>query len=111
MQLGAGPVTIARLRELEIVTAAGSIFAEPGEPLTVGRHSSSWLRIDDPLVSREHLRVYAVDGSWVVEDVGSSNGTFVDGQRLERFRVDVETTVRLGHPENGPGLRLPPPAA
>ncbi len=42
----------------------------------------------------------------MVEDVGSSNGTFVDGERLEQFRVEAETTVRLGDPEHGPWLRL-----
>ena len=78
--------------------------------LTVGRHSSAWLRIDDPLVSREHLRLRAGDDGWVVEDAGSSNGTFVDGERLERFRVEAETTVRLGDPDDGPWLRLIPVA-
>jgi ABC-type multidrug transport system ATPase subunit/pSer/pThr/pTyr-binding forkhead associated (FHA) protein len=50
----------------------------------------------------------AVDGAWVVEDAGSSNGTYVDGERLERFRVEKETTVRLGDSEHGPELRLSP---
>jgi ABC transport system ATP-binding/permease protein len=44
----------------------------------------------------------------VVEDAGSSNGTYVDGERLERFRVEAETAVRLGHPEHGPWVRLTP---
>ena len=42
----------------------------------------------------------------MVEDLGSSNGTFVDGERLERFRVETETTVHLGDAEQGPWLRL-----
>jgi len=42
----------------------------------------------------------------VVEDAGSSNGTYVDGERLERFRVEKETTVRLGDPATGPELHL-----
>jgi ABC-type multidrug transport system ATPase subunit/pSer/pThr/pTyr-binding forkhead associated (FHA) protein len=46
----------------------------------------------------------------VVEDAGSSNGTYVDGERLERFRVERETTVRLGDPDHGPWLRLTPVA-
>ena len=41
----------------------------------------------------------------MVEDLGSSNGTFVDGERLERFRVETETTVHLGDAD-GPWLRL-----
>src|SRR5207302_5698707 len=48
----------------------------------------------------------AVDGAWLVEDAGSSNGTYVDGERLERFRVEKDTTVRLGDPATGPELHL-----
>ena len=76
--------------------------------MTVGRHSGSWLQIDDPLVSREHLRLRAADGGWIAEDAGSRNGTYVDGERLERFRVEAETTIRLGDPADGPWLRLTP---
>ena len=47
-----------------------------------------------------------MDGAWLVEDPGSSNGTYVHGRRLERFRVESDTTVRLGDPAHGPELRL-----
>src|SRR5205807_6796719 len=52
----------------------------------------------------------AVEDGWLVEDAGSSNGTYVDGKRLERFRVERETTVRLGDADHGPWLRLTPVA-
>ena len=96
---------------LQVETAAGTRTVDPGEPLSVGRHSGSWLQIDDPLVSRDHLRLSSVEGVWLVEDLGSRNGTYVDGQRLESLRVETETTVRLGDPEQGPWLRLTPMAA
>jgi len=47
-----------------------------------------------------------VADGWLVEDVGSSNGTFVDGKRLESFRVEAETVVHLGDAETGPRLEL-----
>ena len=99
---------IGPLQALRIVTSAGEVTAEPGAPFTVGRGTSASLRIDDPLVSREHLRLHAVDGAWLVEDTGSSNGTFVDGERVESFRVEQATTVRLGDAESGPWLELSP---
>src|SRR5918996_1209203 len=97
-----------RVPELEIVTAGGRLTVSPDATITIGRHSGSALRIEDPLVSREHLKIHVVDGEWVVEDAGSSNGTFVDGRRLERLPVAAETTVRLGDVERGPWVRLIP---
>lgn len=81
---------------------------EAGTVVTVGRHSAAELRIDDPRVSRRHLRLLAVGDAWVAEDAGSSYGVYVDGQRLDRFRIVAETIVRLGDPELGPWLRLTP---
>jgi ABC-type multidrug transport system ATPase subunit/ABC-type transport system involved in multi-copper enzyme maturation permease subunit len=43
-------------------------------------------------------------GSWVLEDTGSTNGTFVGSQKVQKIILDGETTVRLGHPADGPEL-------
>jgi hypothetical protein len=40
------------------------------------------LRLEDTYVSQEHARIFAKNGSWYVEDLGSTNGTFVNEQRL-----------------------------
>ncbi|MFO0589961.1 MAG: FHA domain-containing protein [Polyangiaceae bacterium] len=48
----------------------------------VGRSPACTLRVDGSLVSREHARLQFSDGAWTVRDLGSSNGTFVDGERL-----------------------------
>jgi FHA domain-containing protein len=61
---------------------AGSEHPVDGE-LTLGREEGSAdLVIDDPGVSRCHARVVADGGGVVVEDLGSSNGTFVNGERI-----------------------------
>jgi ABC-type multidrug transport system ATPase subunit/pSer/pThr/pTyr-binding forkhead associated (FHA) protein len=93
---------------LQVQTCAETRTVKPGEPLSIGRHSGSWLHIDDPLVSRDHLRLSSVEDAWLVEDLDSRNGTYVDGRRLQSLRVETETTVRLGDPELGPWLRLTP---
>jgi hypothetical protein len=49
----------------------------------VGRSSACTLRIDDPLASGEHARLSFADGAWSVRDLGSRNGTWVDGARIE----------------------------
>jgi FHA domain len=66
----------------------------------VGRGAECELRLDDTFVSQEHARIFAKDGSWYVEDLGSTNGTFVNEQRLAApamlttgDRIRVGTTV------------------
>jgi FHA domain len=66
----------------------------------VGRGAECDLRLDDTFVSQEHARIFAKDGSWYVEDLGSTNGTFVNEQRLAApamltsgDRIRVGTTV------------------
>jgi hypothetical protein len=68
------------------------------ERVVVGRGSEADLRINDPGVSRLHAELRLEDaGDLVVEDLGSTNGTLVDGQRIERTRLHDGATVRVGH--------------
>jgi FHA domain len=50
--------------------------------MTVGRAPECELRIDDTYASQQHARVFAKNGSWFIEDLGSTNGTFVNDQKL-----------------------------
>jgi hypothetical protein len=50
----------------------------------IGRDSSCHLTIPDASVSHKHARVYHSDGEWYVEDLGSTNGTFVNDRPLTR---------------------------
>ncbi|WP_225755739.1 FHA domain-containing protein [Actinotalea sp. Marseille-Q4924] len=59
--------------------------------ILIGRAPSCTLVLDDDYSSSRHARVYPEAGQWFVEDLGSTNGTFVD-----RRRVDAPTPVRPG---------------
>lgn len=48
----------------------------------VGRHASAQFVLGDPLVSRNHFRVLHEDGTWMIYDLGSRNGTLVNGARV-----------------------------
>jgi pSer/pThr/pTyr-binding forkhead associated (FHA) protein len=69
---------------LEVVGADGAARELPLEaPLEVGRDPDAGLVLDDHLVSRLHVRLTPRDGEVTVEDLGSRNGTFVNGTRVE----------------------------
>jgi pSer/pThr/pTyr-binding forkhead associated (FHA) protein len=57
--------------------------------LTVGRGPECSLRLDEPGLSRAHARLLATDHGVLVEDVGSSNGTFINGNRVLRGEARV----------------------
>lgn len=60
----------------------GKIYELVQDEITIGRDISNRLVINDPEVSRRHARLTAQSGGYVIEDLGSTNGVFVDGQRL-----------------------------
>lgn len=63
------------------------------EPLTIGRGPDCTLVITDDYASTRHARLYARTGQWFVEDLGSTNGTYVD-----RMRITGPTPVPIGVP-------------
>jgi predicted component of type VI protein secretion system len=65
----------------------GAAFTLEGDQLTIGRDSTNEIVINDAEVSRRHSRLTFQGGKYVLEDLGSTNGTFVNGQRLAGPRV------------------------
>lgn len=65
----------------------------PAEQLTIGRSGESGLVIRDDYTSTHHARLMLWNDQWVVQDLDSTNGTFLDGAR-----VTVPTPVPLGTP-------------
>jgi predicted component of type VI protein secretion system len=60
----------------------GVTFPLESDQLTIGRDAVNGIAINDAEVSRKHARLSFQGGKYVVEDLGSTNGTFVNGQRL-----------------------------
>ena len=53
--------------------------------------------LDDDFASGRHARIYHRDNAWFVEDLGSTNGTFLGSERLTTpVRVETGTTLRIG---------------
>src|SRR5215475_2407349 len=87
------------------VRTQGSDRTLPAGPsYTIGRDPKADIVVDEDRVSWQHAVLKLDSGSWVLEDTGSTNGTYVGSQKVNRITVDGETTVRLGHPVDGPEL-------
>lgn len=65
----------------------GTVYTLDGDQISIGRDSSNEISINDAEVSRTHARLSFQGGKYVLEDNGSTNGTFVNGQRLTGPRV------------------------
>ncbi len=62
---------------------AGSRFVLDDDVVHAGRHPESDIFLDDVTVSRRHAELARSGGAWIVRDVGSLNGTYVNRQRIE----------------------------
>lgn len=64
--------------------------------LTIGRANDNVLALRDARASRHHARIVADGSGWSVEDSDSSNGTYVDGARVRRSRLDRGQILTVG---------------
>jgi transcriptional regulator with GAF, ATPase, and Fis domain len=75
---------------------SGQVAALGNEPITVGREPSNTLCLGDASVSGIHCRVQAQDGGFELVDLGSHNGTFVNGVPVGRKVLSDGDTIRIG---------------
>jgi hypothetical protein len=65
-------------------------------PWSVGRSQENDIVINDPNVSRRHARISRADNGFVVEDLGSTNGTLLDGAPIDRERIEGGDELTFG---------------
>ncbi|MEU1077424.1 FHA domain-containing protein [Streptomyces sp. NPDC005878] len=78
---------------------------------TLGRDPQGDMVIDDARVSWRHATISWGGRSWVIEDHGSTNGTYVQGQRIHQMEIGPGSSVHLGNATDGPRLNLTAGAA
>ena len=114
-------VARSALRDLSrgVETVGGSAAAPPPDPggrqrdepergttfdlrdgATMGRSDHAEIRVDDPFASSAHARIFARGDFMLVEDMGSTNGTYLNGRQLRGAeRLKVADTIRIGDSE------------
>ncbi|MFF9780528.1 FHA domain-containing protein [Streptomyces sp. NPDC013978] len=84
---------------------------DPSRAYTLGRDPQGDIVFDDARVSWRHATISFGGRSWVIEDHGSTNGTFVQGQRIHQLEIGPGSAVHLGNATDGPRLSLSGTAA
>lgn len=75
---------------------AGLYFQIDGSSTVIGRGSGCAIALSDKSISRKHLRVENVGGKIFIVDLGSSNGTFLNGERIKDGQVEATGEIRVG---------------
>jgi pSer/pThr/pTyr-binding forkhead associated (FHA) protein len=67
------------------------------QQITLGRANDATLVLNDDYASSRHARIFPQDGQWIVEDLGSTNGTYLDRQKVTRpTPVSIGVPIRIG---------------
>ncbi|NQX05892.1 FHA domain-containing protein [Rathayibacter sp. VKM Ac-2856] len=94
-----GVATVHSAQRLVITSGPkrGTELELNGEPLTIGRSSESALVIRDDYTSTHHARLLIWNDEWMIQDLDSTNGTFLDGRRVGApTKVPLNTPVKVG---------------
>jgi ABC transport system ATP-binding/permease protein len=101
---GGVPALVVRTRRSDHTLHGGSTYR-------IGRDPKSDIVVTDSRVSWRHGVLRVEGDNWLLEDAGSTNGTFIGPDRIDRFPIVEDSVVRLGNPDDGPILRCMPQSA
>lgn len=74
----------------------GTTFVLDTPEITIGRDPSNSVFLNDMTVSRHHAKMHLVPGANSIEDLGSLNGTWVDGAIINRAMLENGSTIQVG---------------
>lgn len=80
----------------KLISNEGQIYDITPSPKVIGRTGDSDIVVSDSNVSRRHAEVWEVNGSVAIRDLGSTNGTFVNGHRIDAVTLSPRDEVVVG---------------
>ena len=92
-------------QQLHIKGAGVDRLLQAGSTYRIGRDPQADIVVSDTRVSWQHATVERHASGWQLQDASSTNGTFVERQRVRQVAIAGSCAVRLGHPDDGPVLR------
>jgi len=96
---GGSNASVQTARRLVLTSGprAGTELALGRDPITIGRSSESGLVIRDDYTSTHHARLLLWNDEWMIQDLDSTNGTFLDGRRVTvPTQVPLDTPIKIG---------------
>ena len=97
----AKPVRPSRSAPQQLLVTAGALAGTSlglaDQQITIGRADDATLVLSDDYASTRHARLFPQDGQWLVEDLGSTNGTYLDRQKVTQpTPVPIGVPIRIG---------------
>jgi pSer/pThr/pTyr-binding forkhead associated (FHA) protein len=92
---GSAPIPLATLTQCDAVEGVRSYPLHRGET-TLGRSSGNDIVLPDETVSRRHCRIYWAGGRYILEDLNSRNGTYLNKEQIQMAFLAPGDTIQLG---------------
>jgi putative serine protease PepD len=96
------------MQELHIEVEGRTVTLRDDTAVQIGRDVPDGIAVRGDSVSRVHAELRRNGLTWTLVDLGSRNGTFIDGQRIDEHRISDPVSVHLGLPESGTNLVIHP---
>ncbi|MDQ2637460.1 MAG: FHA domain-containing protein [Actinomycetota bacterium] len=94
------------MQDLRIEVDGRTVALRDETVVQIGRDVPDGIVVGGDSVSRVHAELRRTGSTWTLVDLGSRNGTFIDGQRIGEHRISAPVTVHLGLPDAGTSLLI-----
>lgn len=96
IEYNTGTMPVLRVRKGKNEGEAYTVFSRKN-PTVLGRGEDTEVCLDDNRCSRKHAHIMPASGNWLIQDLGSSNGTLLNGEKIDQGRLQDQATIQIGN--------------
>ena len=96
IEYNTGTMPVLRVRKGKNEGEAYTVFSRK-DPTVLGRGEDTEVCLDDSRCSRKHAHIMPASGNWLIQDLGSSNGTLLNGEKVDQGRLQDQATIQIGN--------------